>query len=239
MPKLKCGSSSWNDPEQLSFKVGLALTYFAALLAFHHYTGLIPAKHAKSADIFAPSNLVDSARPRLVRALLQLEEESTNKTEATASNATKSSNETEKEHDPLFPKDVFTMEQIRQGAVGLYIFGVIYMFVALAIVCDEFFVPSLDVIIEKLGCSEDVAGATFMAAGNAKCINAKKHEKLVSFRWLSTGIIHLRHRCFYCLQQRGNWYDCWLGCLQYFVRHWHVCAVLQIGFMLDLVAFAS
>ena len=30
------------------------------------------------------------------------------------------------------------------------------MFVALAIVCDEFFVPSLDVIIEKLGISEDV-----------------------------------------------------------------------------------
>jgi len=41
------------------------------------------------------------------------------------------------------------------------------MFVALAIVCDEFFVPALDVIIEVLGCSEDVAGATFMAAGGS------------------------------------------------------------------------
>ena len=41
------------------------------------------------------------------------------------------------------------------------------MFVALAIVCDEFFVPALDVIIEKIGCSEDVAGATFMAAGGS------------------------------------------------------------------------
>merc|ERR1712012_998385 len=40
-------------------------------------------------------------------------------------------------------------------------------FVALAIVCDEFFVPSLDVIIEKLGISGDVAGATFMAAGGS------------------------------------------------------------------------
>ena len=57
------------------------------------------------------------------------------------------------------------MEEIRRGAVIFYIWGVIYMFVALAIVCDEFFVPALDVIIEKLGCSEDVAGATFMAAG--------------------------------------------------------------------------
>ena len=41
------------------------------------------------------------------------------------------------------------------------------MFVALAIVCDEFFVPALDVIIEVIGCSEDVAGATFMAAGGS------------------------------------------------------------------------
>lgn len=41
------------------------------------------------------------------------------------------------------------------------------MFVALAIVCDEFFVPSLDVIIEKLGITDDVAGATFMAAGGS------------------------------------------------------------------------
>ena len=29
--------------------------------------------------------------------------------------------------------------------------GVLYMFVALAIVCDEFFVPALDVMIEILG----------------------------------------------------------------------------------------
>ena len=49
----------------------------------------------------------------------------------------------------------------------MYMFGMMYMFVALAIVCDEFFVPSLDVIIEVIGCSEDVAGATFMAAGGS------------------------------------------------------------------------
>lgn len=59
------------------------------------------------------------------------------------------------------------MEQRRQGAVVLHILGVIYMFVALAIVCDEFFVPSLDVIIEKLEIADDVAGATFMAAGGS------------------------------------------------------------------------
>ena len=41
------------------------------------------------------------------------------------------------------------------------------MFIALAIVCDEFFVPSLGVITERLDISDDVAGATFMAAGGS------------------------------------------------------------------------
>jgi len=57
-----------------------------------------------------------------------------------------------------FPDDLFTMEQRRRGAVFLHLFGLkwsstiyipfsnlglVYMFIALAIVCDEFFVPSL------------------------------------------------------------------------------------------------
>lgn len=69
--------------------------------------------------------------------------------------------------DPLFPADLFTEEQRRNGAIILHILGVVYMFVALAIVCDEFFVPALDVIIEKLDIQDDVAGATFMAAGGS------------------------------------------------------------------------
>ncbi|XP_045471305.1 sodium/potassium/calcium exchanger Nckx30C isoform X3 [Harmonia axyridis] len=75
------------------------------------------------------------------------------------------SNETKA--DPLFPPDLFTLEQRKNGAIILHILGVIYMFVALAIVCDEFFVPALDVIIEKLDIQDDVAGATFMAAGGS------------------------------------------------------------------------
>lgn len=68
---------------------------------------------------------------------------------------------------PLFPPDLFTEEQRRSGAVLLHVVGLVYMFVALAVVCDEFFVPALDVIIEKLQISDDVAGATFMAAGGS------------------------------------------------------------------------
>lgn len=66
-----------------------------------------------------------------------------------------------------FPEDLFTLEQRQHGAVLFHVLGLVYMFAALAIVCDEFFVPSLDVITEKAGISEDVAGATFMAAGGS------------------------------------------------------------------------
>uniref|UniRef100_A0A3B3Z8Y6 Sodium/calcium exchanger membrane region domain-containing protein n=1 Tax=Periophthalmus magnuspinnatus TaxID=409849 RepID=A0A3B3Z8Y6_9GOBI len=41
------------------------------------------------------------------------------------------------------------------------------MFVALAIVYDEFFVVALEVITEKLGIFDDVARATFMAVGRS------------------------------------------------------------------------
>jgi len=50
-----------------------------------------------------------------------------------------------------------------------YVIGVIYMFLALAIVCDDFFVPAL----EEMSCSRhmnlsmDVSGATLMAAGGS------------------------------------------------------------------------
>ena len=66
-----------------------------------------------------------------------------------------------------FPSDLFTIKQRRSGAVGLHFLGLLYMFLALAIVCDEYFVPALEVITEKLSLSDDVAGATFMAAGGS------------------------------------------------------------------------
>uniref|UniRef100_A0A3P9MSN8 Solute carrier family 24 member 2 n=1 Tax=Poecilia reticulata TaxID=8081 RepID=A0A3P9MSN8_POERE len=66
-----------------------------------------------------------------------------------------------------YPTDYFSVEDRRQGYVVLHMFGMLYMFIALAIVCDEFFVPALTVITEKLEISDDVAGATFMAAGGS------------------------------------------------------------------------
>ena len=55
-----------------------------------------------------------------------------------------------------YPPEVFNWEQKKGGAVALYVLGVLYMFVALAIVCDEFFVPALERIVEVAGISDDV-----------------------------------------------------------------------------------
>ncbi|XP_070589724.1 sodium/potassium/calcium exchanger 4 [Erythrolamprus reginae] len=66
-----------------------------------------------------------------------------------------------------FPADFFKNKERQQGAISLHILAALYMFYALAIVCDDFFVPSLEKICEKLHLSEDVAGATFMAAGSS------------------------------------------------------------------------
>lgn len=50
-----------------------------------------------------------------------------------------------------------------------YIIGILYMFLALAIICDEFFVPALEELSgpRRLNMSMDVAGATLMAAGGS------------------------------------------------------------------------
>lgn len=51
--------------------------------------------------------------------------------------------------------------------VFLSIVGLLYMFLGIAIVCDEIFVPALEIISEKWELSNDVAGATLMAAGGS------------------------------------------------------------------------
>jgi len=187
---LRTNGRSWHDPEQVGFIVVLGVAYMVGLLAFQRYTGLLDFQNrAGPGDLILPGSVpVQSSeetqnwlksfdqdlhgRSRVIRHLMSVEQEPADKDGSGLSSGSGSENSTSNttsvpEKDPLFPPDLFTMEQIKGGAVVFYILGVIYMFVALAIVCDEFFVPALDVIIEFLGCSEDVAGATFMAAGGS------------------------------------------------------------------------
>jgi len=58
-------------------------------------------------------------------------------------------------------------EKVEPWVVPFCILGVFYMFMGLSFVCDEFFVPALEVIADKWDLSNDVAGATLMAAGGS------------------------------------------------------------------------
>ncbi|XP_023659416.1 sodium/potassium/calcium exchanger 3-like isoform X1 [Paramormyrops kingsleyae] len=109
-----------------------------ALLAFVGFAQLLQRTHSRSSRWAA-------------RRLLQEAEE----------------NCTHRPRDVEFPDDVFTTEERRRGAMLLHVFCAVYMFYALAIICDEYFVPSLEKISENLQLSQDVAGATFMAAGSS------------------------------------------------------------------------
>ncbi|KAJ7335441.1 hypothetical protein JRQ81_013382, partial [Phrynocephalus forsythii] len=101
------------------------------------------------------------------RTLLDFKEQSQNDTPGSSVPTKPEAENNTEDHKGEYPEDLFSLEERRRGAVILHIFGMIYMFIALAIVCDEFFVPSLTVITEKLKISDDVAGATFMAAGGS------------------------------------------------------------------------
>ena len=63
--------------------------------------------------------------------------------------------------------DSFLVSNYKTVAMALLIWGIFYMFWGLAIVCDDYFVASLEEICDALGLSADVAGATFMAAGSS------------------------------------------------------------------------
>eukprot|EP00727_Mastigamoeba_balamuthi_P007823 m51a1_g3661 putative sodium potassium calcium exchanger 4 isoform 1 (655) ;mRNA; f:235656-238345 len=51
------------------------------------------------------------------------------------------------------------------GGLLLYFALVAYIFYGFEIICDEFFVPALNVTCDRLGIPDDVAGATLMALG--------------------------------------------------------------------------
>lgn len=53
------------------------------------------------------------------------------------------------------------------GAIVIYVLTILYAFLGIAIVCDEHFMPALEEISEHLHLSEDVAGATFLAAAGS------------------------------------------------------------------------
>lgn len=57
-----------------------------------------------------------------------------------------------------FPKGILSQTDRRHGAVIVHFLIAFYMFIALAIVVDDYFVPSLEVLSKKFSLKEDVAG---------------------------------------------------------------------------------
>jgi Ca2+/Na+ antiporter len=49
----------------------------------------------------------------------------------------------------------------------VYLLGALYTFAGISMVCEEYFVASINSIIEEYQISPDVAGATLMAAGSS------------------------------------------------------------------------
>ncbi|CAF4752977.1 unnamed protein product [Pieris macdunnoughi] len=66
-----------------------------------------------------------------------------------------------------FPSGLFTELQRQHGAIVIHALISIYLFLALAVVCEKFFVPAVDRICTALNMTNDVAGATFMAAATS------------------------------------------------------------------------
>ncbi|KAL6440980.1 hypothetical protein ACFW04_003393 [Cataglyphis niger] len=64
-----------------------------------------------------------------------------------------------------FP-EVFPLEQRRRGAVILHVFFGFYCFILTAFVCNDYLLPTLDIICTRLSISSDVAGATFLATAS-------------------------------------------------------------------------
>jgi sodium/potassium/calcium exchanger 2 len=61
----------------------------------------------------------------------------------------------------------FDEDQLKSGYLVFPILGILYMFMCLAIVVDDYFVPALEMLCVTLEVSDEVAGATFMAAGGS------------------------------------------------------------------------
>ncbi|XP_053624242.1 sodium/potassium/calcium exchanger 3-like isoform X2 [Plodia interpunctella] len=66
-----------------------------------------------------------------------------------------------------FPQSPFDDDQLKKGAFLLYALFGIYAFTLLAIVCNDFFIPCVELICEDLKIPQNVAAATFMSVATS------------------------------------------------------------------------
>ena len=69
------------------------------------------------------------------------------------------------DYDPLFPQDLFTPVERKEGAILLHWAGAVYMFFAICVVYYEYFLPALAVPVNHFKLSAEVAASTVIAVG--------------------------------------------------------------------------
>ena len=66
-----------------------------------------------------------------------------------------------------YPSEAFSASEIRSGAFVLYLAGIFYMFIGIALVTQNFIHPSIDIIKQKGVLSFDSMNATLLAMTNS------------------------------------------------------------------------
>ena len=87
------------------------------------------------------------------------------------------------------PPTCSAASQNKSGFFMLHVVGVLYTFVAIAIVCDDFFVPALEVLV-RAGyepSTNDVAGATFIGRGRVRAGALHRRSSACSSRRATSG----------------------------------------------------
>lgn len=92
-----------------------------------------------------------------------------------------------------FPPTILPPWFRERGGLIIHILIAMFTFLGLAIVCDDYFVSSLDRICEELRLSPDVAGATFMAAGRFIATAANIFQGIQLFSTAMRRIFHFCH----------------------------------------------
>jgi len=119
------------------------LCALAALSLYANYQGPLSLENDFAGDIIAPSSSRSLSS-------IKVRDEDPDKIDTSCKKYT----------------DVCSLPECWWGLV-IYLLGTLYLFVGIAVICDDYFTDALYVICDKLNLSEDVAGATFMAAGSS------------------------------------------------------------------------
>ncbi|GIY17088.1 hypothetical protein CEXT_57081 [Caerostris extrusa] len=138
----------------------MVLVYMVFCLMYHLYTTPILPKTVNSSKITNEESSISSAQRK---PLSSINNEESNSTQPWIKNENCTHPDIEQ-----FPRPLMDFATRRKGGLIVHIFVSLYMFLGLAIICDEYFVPSLEKYVNvMLNIQSDVAGATFMAAGSS------------------------------------------------------------------------